>query len=515
MDRTQGAMPSLDQLAQMCEALVEANLGRNDLPRLHRTVWNAGSQYGDGASEVAVFRQTMWMLMCWLVTVRAWVPETAVPEAITWIERRYGQQAAALATTHATILDLQGVPLGEIRLDEDQPERIASWAQLLAGLCVTQGDGSVTWLRQFDPPEPGAAMLAWLEGRERHAWQPRPWPPDLRQVPEIRRKLVTYLDDPDTRWERAQMADGGLVRLIPRADSFGLAGDLLTDYELHRLQKARLYVVDGDMCQVAARKAVRPRNAPISVHRVPAPFGFLLFSEPMPLSLPGQSGGPRGEIVAASWGRWDPGEWKDGWWQVAEHGVLSEPKFPGEAHWWITLYEESADDGEPEGRPQPPVEPHQPYVVHAGDILAQSADEAQLPYAARAVVACWDLITQERIGKALTETTKLQRKSSKVRADRRRGIEDDGAVHLVTIRGRAASSADQPQGVLPHQRSTINYQHRWTVQEHSRSHCMNPAGHADGNCNHEDITILDFVKGPAGAPFLRRDIVHILRKIDP
>ncbi|RNG37995.1 hypothetical protein [Streptomyces botrytidirepellens] len=515
MDRDQGAMPPLDGLAQACEALVEAHLERNEFQGLGQSTRHAISLNGDSASEVAAFRQTMWMLMCWLVAVRAWVPETAVPEAIAWIERRYGRQAAASATTHATILDLQGAPLGEIHLDEDQPERIASWAQLLAGLCVTQGDGSVSWLRQFDPPEPDAAMLAWLEERERPGWRPRPWPPDPRQLPDIRRKLIAYLDDPETRWERAQMAEEGVVRLIPRTDSPGLAGDLLTDYELQRLAKARLYVVDPDMCQVAARKAARPRTAPISAHRVPAPFGFLLFTEPMPLSLPGQSGGPRGEIVAASWGRWDPSEWEDGWWQVAEDGTLSESKSPSEAHWWITLYEESADDGEPGDRPQPPMEPHQPYLVHAGNILAQTANEGQLPHAARAVIACWDLITQERIGKPLTETTTVERKPSKTRADRRRGIEDDGTVHLVTIRGRAAPSPDQPQAALPHQRTTINYQHRWTVQEHSRSHCMNPAGHAENNCNHEDITILEFVKGPAGAPFLRRDIVHILRKIGP
>ncbi|MET7622368.1 hypothetical protein [Streptomyces sp. NPDC005408] len=42
---------------------------------------------------------------------------------------------------------------------------------------------------------------------------------------------------------------------------------------------------------------------------------------------------------------------------------------------------------------------------------------------------------------------------------------------------------------------------------------MNPRGRADGGCTHEDITILEFVKGPVDAPFLRRDIVHILRTL--
>ncbi len=38
---------------------------------------------------------------------------------------------------------------------------------------------------------------------------------------------------------------------------------------------------------------------------------------------------------------------------------------------------------------------------------------------------------------------------------------------------------------------------------------MNPRLHAAGECGHEDITILDYVRGPADAPLrLPRDVVE-------
>lgn len=54
---------------------------------------------------------------------------------------------------------------------------------------------------------------------------------------------------------------------------------------------------------------------------------------------------------------------------------------------------------------------------------------------------------------------------------------------------------------------TLDYQQ--PVGEHTKSHCMNPRLHAAGECGHEDITILDYVRGPADAPLrLPRDVVE-------
>jgi hypothetical protein len=68
----------------------------------------------------------------------------------------------------------------------------------------------------------------------------------------------------------------------------------------------------------------------------------------------------------------------------------------------------------------------------------------------------------------------------KVRADRRRGITDDGTVRLVTIRGRQ-ESVPRPRRDTDGTGPTRRYDRgRWMVQEHTRDHCMNPALHRDG-----------------------------------
>ncbi|WNI19923.1 hypothetical protein [Actinacidiphila sp. ITFR-21] len=151
-------------------------------------------------------------------------------------------------------------------------------------------------------------------------------------------------------------------------------------------------------------------------------------------------------------------------------------------------------------------------VSAAGDVLADryaAQDSGQ--FAARAVIACWDLITQERVGKAVVDVAEEKRKPVKLRADRRRGITDDGTVRLVTIRGRQPSTPRPRQeigadGAVP----TRHYDRgRWWVHEHTRDHCMNPSLHASKGCTHQDITILKYPKGPQDKPFL--DTVYVLR----
>ncbi|MFK0121631.1 hypothetical protein [Streptomyces sp. NPDC090994] len=62
---------------------------------------------------------------------------------------------------------------------------------------------------------------------------------------------------------------------------------------------------------------------------------------------------------------------------------------------------------------------------------------------AHVVFACWDFITQQRV---------QPRKPTDLRRDRRKGVVDDSAVHLVTLRGRrprpaqSAPAAPMPSG---------------------------------------------------------------------
>lgn len=468
----------------------------------------------DRSTEIVCMRQQQWLLLNWLAGVNESMPGDLAEEAVAWVRRTVGPGAARECEAHAWALGHPKGTVDTVVQDRHRVERITAWSRLLAALTCLHGDGTSAWLRRFDPSDMvEESTLAWLTGCEPPGWDPPSWPPDPRTLPEIRRKTMKFVDHPASRAEATGfLAIVGLTT-APGPHKNPDTGDILADQELERLSKARLYFVDADMCSVAVRKAARPRTTPIAPHRVPSPNGMLFFSEPVDRATPGGS-----DVVAASWGLWDPHAHPDGWLRLNNADIYEPVTYGDGPHWWVTLYHVQDAVIEDE-RDTPPLDLTDTHVVSAGQVFAPSSDVLSTQHAVRVLIACWDLITQEQIGKPITDTTFLKRKPTKTRADRRRGIADDGTVRLVTVRGRSPqppsdSDAGGASAAVPAQRSSIQYKHRWTVREHSRSHCMNPREHADGGCTHEDITILDFVKGPEGAPFLRRDIVHILRRLE-
>ncbi|WP_047471565.1 hypothetical protein [Streptomyces sp. M10] len=319
-----------------------------------------------------------------------------------------------------------------------------------------------------------------LDGTEAPPWSTKP-----RQVAEWRRQLVARLEAPETAEGTArEMAEEHLTVLFPpelfRDLDHVARARLLCEQERDRLRGARMYYADADTTAVATRKAARPRKSPLDPQRVPSAAGFLVFDQPVDYA-PGMA-----PLVAASWNVWQAPGQPEGW----------------PTTWSLTLYAHTAAT--------PPFAPVGFERLSAGDVLAEKYAETENgDFAARAVVACWDLITQERVGKGVVDVAEEKRKPVKVRADRRRGITDDGTVRLVTIRGQQES--------VPHPRREANgmgparrYDRgRWMVHEHTRDHCMNPALHRDGGCTHQDITVLDYPKGPADKPFL--DTVYVVK----
>lgn len=510
-------MASLDTITDTAMMFVDCVLDRPDFPlepALDVVLAGVPAESGtDRWTEIACMRQQQWLLMNWLAGINELVPRGIAEEAIAWVRRHVGRKAAKSCEAHAWVLGRTGTQVDRVVQDWNRVERITAWVRLLAAVTTLHGDGTAAWLRRFDPPLPTEkSTLAWLVGCEPPDWTPLAWPPDPRMLPELRRKLMKFVDHSRSRAETNLFFAERVLCIGPAPCGNSLAGDLLADQEVERLSKARLYFVDPDMCAVALRKRDRPRNTPVTPHRVPSPNGMIFFAEPLLYESPMVPG-----VVAASWSRWDPGSSPDGWLQLSEladDDTYSPMEFGDGPHWWITLYHVQ-DDVIGDERDTPPLGMSGTYALSDGQIVEQPTEDQATLAVARVVIACWDLITQEQIGKPITDTTLLQRKPAKTRADRRRGIADDGVVRLVSVRGRPQAAADGPAAAaVPAQRSPGNYKHRWTVQEHSRSHCMNPRGHAEGDCTHEDITILDFVKGPPGAPFLRRDIVHILRKLE-
>ncbi|GAA1213274.1 hypothetical protein [Streptomyces rhizosphaericus] len=509
-------MASTESIADLAAAFVDAVLEHPSLP-LEQALSSISARLPESiGTQVVAFRQQQWLLMHWLAGVYEWAPDGTAQEAVRWVREHAGAQAASACLAHSGVLGHPGASLERVLQDWNQLDRIAAWVRLLAAVVATRGDGTAQWLRQFDPPEPAdQGTVAWLVGCEPPGWQPRAWPPDPRQLPEIRRKQYAFVSHPLTRVETSEfLADGG-IELGPAPVGSSASGELFCEQEADRLANARLYFVDADTCNVALRKGARPRTTPLSAHRVPSTKGLMFFAEPLPFTAMGL------EVVAASWGSWDPHTNPSGW--LTSHlpttpsaTTTFEPvEFGPGPHWWVTMYY-NQDDLIDDGRDTPPMDRGGTYVLSSGQSFPDpaTADSPPMLRAARVLIACWDLITQERVAKAVTESVEIPRKPAKTRADRRRGIQDSGTVQLVTVRGRPAQGTGQPQGDIPAQRTDGQYRHRWTVQEHTRSHCMNTHGHAAGDCTHEDITICEFVKGPPGAPFLRRDIVHMLRRID-
>ncbi|MGW9439628.1 hypothetical protein [Streptomyces sp. NPDC055607] len=337
----------------------------------------------------------------------------------------------------------------------------------------------------------GTLRTLLVNGVETTPWAPRP-----RQVAEWRRRLTARLDAPETAEGTAgEFAEEHLIALFPPALFPGLdhaaRARLLCEQERDRLRSARLYYADADTTAIVTRKATKPRKSPLDPQRVPSPSGFLVFDQPIDYA-PGWA-----PMVAASWSVWDvPGRSED------------EP-----TQWFLTLYAQVSSS--------PPLGPIGFGLLTVGEVFKEKHEapaegptdgEAESPrFISRAVVACWDLITQERVGKAVVDIAEEKRKPVDVRADRRRGISDDGAVRLVSIRGRQASvprprPGKEAEGTSPGRRYDRG---QWMVHEHSRDHCMNPALHSSGGCTHQDITILDYPKGPADKPFL--ETVYVVK----
>ncbi|MFD0253640.1 hypothetical protein ACFVGX_22300 [Streptomyces sp. NPDC127113] len=322
-----------------------------------------------------------------------------------------------------------------------------------------------------------------LDGTEASPWSAKP-----RQVAEWRRQLVARLEAPETSEGTArELTEEQLTAIFPPEVFPGLdhvgRARLLCEQERDRLRGARMYYADADTTAVATRKAARPRKSPLDPQRVPAASGFLVLDQPVDYA-PGMA-----PLVAASWSVW-PG---------------SGQSEDGPTTWAVTLYAHTAAT--------PPLAPVGFERMSAGDVLAKKHEAEEgaenADFASRAIVACWDLITQERVGKGVVDVAEETRKPVKVRADRRRGITDDGTVRLVTIRGRRESvprPRRETDGTGPARRYDRG---RWMVHEHTRDHCMNPAAHSSGGCTHQDITVLDYPKGPADKPFL--DTVYVVK----
>ncbi|WP_374778664.1 hypothetical protein OG756_41750 (plasmid) [Streptomyces sp. NBC_01310] len=362
----------------------------------------------------------------------------------------------------------------------------------------------------------GAGVHALLEaGPSRFPAAAATAPIDPRRLPDLRARLISAQHGKPAVNRLALALFENTGTLVPFLNSADDAARVMLAQENDRLAKARLYHVDEEMTEAAIRKAERGRKGPLAPHRVPARRGFIAFGKPLVRTVPEDEERPA-DVVAVSWGPWAadfahaPGHlrptpvtgprqpfWR---WFGPDGSVRHIEAFDGRERpaWWLTFWT----------RPThavpgvPPLMADNETTIGAtetpGPMRIGTTDEIS-----HVVYACWDFITQEQVTKRpITQQRVQPRKPTDLRRDRRKGVEDDSAVHLVTLRGRRPQpSGSAPAAPAPSGR-TLDY--RQVIAEYDRSHCMNPHLHRDDPDKelhyHEEITVIEHVRGPDGAP---------------
>jgi hypothetical protein len=340
-------------------------------------------------------------------------------------------------------------------------------------------------------------------------------PIDPRRLPDLRARLISAQQGKPAVNRLALALFENTGTLVPYLNSADDAARVLLAQENDRLAKARLYHVDEEMTEAAIRKAERGRKGPLAPHRVPARRGFIAFGKPLVRTVPEGEERPA-DVVAVSWGPWAAdfahapkhiqptpveGPRQPFWrWFGPDDSVRHIEAFDGRAKptWWLTFWTRPthavpgvpplmADNETTTGATETP-----------GPMHIGTTDEV-----AHVVYACWDFITQEQVTKRpITQQRVQPRKPTDLRRDRRKGVVDDSAVHLVTLRGRRPGLAESAPTASVSSGRKLDF--RQVIAEYDRSHCMNPRLHRDDpdkeRHHHEEITVIEHVRGPDGAP---------------
>ncbi|MEU7222326.1 hypothetical protein [Streptomyces chrestomyceticus] len=372
-----------------------------------------------------------------------------------------------------------------------------------------------------------------------------PWlPPQPSDLPEWRAQLHEYLSTNIAAHALGEAILAGQANMVPVIEGLDaapetVAGLLLARSERDRLERAQLYYATADMTSLALAAAATPPAEEVTAARLPAPYGFMVFAEPIggyemtgepgcaPVTVP---------IVAVSWGRWTPQsltvpEGPVRWGHLRDDNTLAPipADFDGI---WLTFYSAenkgyaamdpdavigTGADGAPITAgdladfrsPFPvPVGWDNETVYRIGHQLAAGEPDTVAEWG-NVVYTAWQLISQG--GKRLTEADEVPRPRAGRKRDTRQGIAGPLDVQVVNVHAahRPSPAAAHEDAEASSGRRAPQYTCRWPVRMHRRDHCMAPHGHASGDCTHEERIILPYVKGPADKPLRLRERVHL------
>ncbi|ATY17168.1 hypothetical protein CU254_42080 (plasmid) [Amycolatopsis sp. AA4] len=387
-----------------------------------------------------------------------------------------------------------------------------------------------------------------------------PWTaPEPAELPEWRARLREYYGTQAGMQGLCTAINSGqatLLPVVPGTEEFSpgvIAAQLLGRLEAETLGGAELYYATADMTSLALAAASTPPAEKATARRLPSPAGLLLFEQPiggyaerLDTLVGGASFDGNGEveittpIVAVSWSSWTPGDivvegtrprWlcqtKSGFEQVPDdfEGIRLTFYASGENK-FATLPDDVRVATGPDGR-----------AVSVGDMRRFRAEhgfalpplvwdnECLLRYGAgfavpepdttdawtQVVYTAWQLIGQSGTKNPLTETEELPRSRAGRRRDERNGITAGPGVRIVRVHSahRPSRAAAEQDAAASTGRSAPNWSCRWPVAPYRRNTCLNPRGHAGGDCEHEEKIVPAHIKGPPDKPLRITDTVHL------
>jgi hypothetical protein len=337
-------------------------------------------------------------------------------------------------------------------------------------------------------------------------------PPAPRLIPQWRAALRDLHRSPDWHQGVARTIMRGQATIVPYMPGLPsgqaelAAASVLCDLEARRLAEADLFFASADMTALAKAAASIPPIEPVSMQRLPAPTGFLVFGEPIGAYPDPDAGHPADRdisIVAVAWSPWSvadatpPGAGIT-WWANIGDGLHQVA--PGYAGIWLTFYMAPSFTAA-----RMPLLWNNELVMVPGTRFDAAPSGDSTGEWAQVVYTAWQLMMQTGRSR-LVDTETVPRDRAGRRRDDRDGITGGRDVRVVNVHSahRPRATTEPPAGA-----GAREWSHRWPVRPHRRDHCMNPHHHAAGDCHHEDRIIPPYIKGPADAPLRLGQTVHL------
>ncbi|MBK3583015.1 hypothetical protein JHN49_04545 [Streptomyces sp. MBT57] len=377
---------------------------------------------------------------------------------------------------------------------------------------------------------------------------PTQWiPPDPGQLPEWRSQMLDHLASTPAMMTMREALRAGRSTIVPTVPGLDVseASDgavILTRSERDRLERAELYYATPDMTALALAAAQTPPTEPVSLRRLPAPAGLIVFGEPIGgytedaaqalagtlAHRPGASALITTPIVAVSWSEWSPdavrldqgarvrwtfksragsGTIPDGWrgaWLTfwSPRGMFSglDPAHViGTTRDGFVMTAGDIDAHRETGGP--PLGWDNEMLIAEGKPFGPAEPDTTASWA-HVLYTAFQLMSQDQGRNRWTDTQEVPRARAGAKRDARQGIQGSGAVRIVNVHSahRPPAGAAQDDVQASTGRREPQWSCRWPVRPYRRFTCLNPSAHADGGCQHEDRIVPGHIKGPQDAP---------------